>query len=238
MPFKAPIPPLRMVSTKQASGFSVSGCCWPFAIESLQSRRTAGGAACRLSVEAAGSGVLIFCATFCAHGKGRHRRLRPVIRPCARWHNRQSRAAIGAIQEWIAVAAVGGIEQFPEALLANGHVRRNEYFTRNVGLAGLDAKARASPLMACAPLKRCDECGRGGGGRSDTVPSRNGSDRALPYRLRLRSKRCRSGSSQSRGDSDERPSHERRGLKADALDNAFDDNRPRRFHVGGTPSGT
>src|SRR5262249_46656338 len=79
--------------------------------------RAAGG----LSVKAAVGGVLVLRPAGSAHWEARHRRALAVVgRP---GHNRQSGTAVGAVEERIAIAAVGGIEQFREAVRTGGHVR-------------------------------------------------------------------------------------------------------------------
>jgi hypothetical protein len=52
-------------------------------------------------------------------------------------HDREPRAALCAVDERVPVAAVGGIEQFAQALVAGGDVRRDERRARAAD-AGLD----------------------------------------------------------------------------------------------------
>src|SRR5689334_2312501 len=69
----------------------------------------------RLRVEAAVRRVVILGATLRAHVEVRHGRERTIIRYAA--HDRESRTAVRAIDERIAVAAIRRIEQLAEALV-------------------------------------------------------------------------------------------------------------------------
>jgi len=58
-----------------------------------------------------------------AHGEHGHRSARPVVRDIT--HNSEARAAIGAVDEGIAVASVLRIQQLAQAIIADSNIRRN-----------------------------------------------------------------------------------------------------------------
>ena len=70
-----------------------------------------------LGVEAAVGRVLVLGAAGGAHGKAGHRGQRPVVGDAA--HDREARPAVGAVDERVAVAAVGGVEQLAQAVRAH-----------------------------------------------------------------------------------------------------------------------
>ena len=77
----------------------------------------------RLRMEPPIRGIVVFRLAGRAHGEPRHRGLRPVIRNAPR--DCESRAAVGAVQKWIPVAAVLWVKQFPQAIRAGRRIRRN-----------------------------------------------------------------------------------------------------------------
>ena len=87
--------------------------------------RAAVRAGVRLGVEAPVGRVLVLGAAGRAHGEARHGRVRPVVRDVA--HDRESRAAVGAVRERVAEAAIGRVEQLGQAVGAGravgGHRR-------------------------------------------------------------------------------------------------------------------
>ncbi len=58
--------------------------------------------------------VIVFSLTGRAHDKASHRSVVPVVRQS--FYDRKARAAIGAVRERITVMAIGGIEDFPQAI--------------------------------------------------------------------------------------------------------------------------
>src|ERR1700730_7018888 len=59
-----------------------------------------------------------------AHGKDLHGCFFSIIRDIL--HDGEARAAVGAVDEWIAVAAVGGIKQFAHAIVTGSGIRRDK----------------------------------------------------------------------------------------------------------------
>jgi hypothetical protein len=77
----------------------------------------------RLGVIAAVGRVLVLGVTRRAHLEALHRRVLPVVRRMA--HDRQARAALCAVDEWVAVAAVVGVEELGQAPIAGGDIGRD-----------------------------------------------------------------------------------------------------------------
>ena len=86
--------------------------------------RTAGGARIRLGVKAAVGRILVLAAAVVAELERRHRRPRAVVRH--RLDDRQPGPALRAVEERVAVAAVGRVEELTEARVAGGDVRRDQ----------------------------------------------------------------------------------------------------------------
>ena len=93
-------------------------------LERHREPRPAGGTCDRLRVEAPVGRVLVLAAAVGAHREAGHRRVRPVVgnRP----HDREAGPALRAVDERVAVAAVGRVEELAQAVVARGHVRRND----------------------------------------------------------------------------------------------------------------
>jgi hypothetical protein len=75
-------------------------------------------------VEAAVAGILVLAAALVAHRKAGHRRIRAVV-----WngtHDCEAWAALRAVEERVAVAAVRRIEELAQAVVAGGDVRWHE----------------------------------------------------------------------------------------------------------------
>ncbi len=99
---------------------------WPRAPEASSSRtpRPAGRAGIGLRVEAAIAGVVVLAPAGRAHLEPGHRRGRAVVGDAA--HDREARAAVGAVDERVAEAAVGRVAQLGQAVVAGRGVRRDE----------------------------------------------------------------------------------------------------------------
>ena len=82
-------------------------------------------------MKAAIGGIVVLRLAGWAHFEARHRGLRAVVGDAAR--DGEARSAVGAVEERIAVAAVGGIEQLAQTVGAGGRVGGN---------AGADLAAR------------------------------------------------------------------------------------------------
>src|SRR6266581_1342709 len=74
-----------------------------------------------LGVKATIRRVFVLGAARSAHGEGRHGGERPVVRDGS--DDGVARSAVGAVNEGIAIAAVPGVEQFLQALLADVTIR-------------------------------------------------------------------------------------------------------------------
>ena len=115
-----------------------------------------------LRMEAPIGGILIFRLASSAHRKLRHRSLRPVVGYSPR--NREARAAIGAIQKWIAIAPVVAIEQFAQAIRAGGGIGGNAGGDAAADFAGNDAETGIAVRLDLADGHRVNarQCGRFG----------------------------------------------------------------------------
>ena len=105
-----------------------------------------GAAACatiRLGMVAPVVNIMILPVAVRAHGKADHGGLGPVIGDI--FNNRETRAAIGAVNEGIAVAPVPGVTQFPQAVLTDADVRRDQGVAEFLPLALTDLKAFVAP---------------------------------------------------------------------------------------------
>src|SRR5262249_29969170 len=122
-------------------------------IPQRQARATQGTGS-GLGVEAPVVGVFVLGAASGTEVKGRHRGACPVVRRTA--DDRQTRTAIGAVEERIAVAAVGRVEQLGQAGVAGGDVGANEDGTGAFGLAHLDAETPIAPRGTGLPANLVD----------------------------------------------------------------------------------
>ncbi len=113
--------------------------------------RPAHGAGVGLRVEAAVGGVVVLALARRAHREGRHRRERPVVGDAPR--DGEARAAVRAVDERIAEAAVARREELREAVGAGGRVGRH----RRRGPAALargDGEALRRVPPAAPPARR------------------------------------------------------------------------------------
>ena len=95
--------------------------------------RTARWATYWLRVEPTIGRIAIFARTVCAHRKLGHRRARAVVRHAA--NDRESRTAVGAIREGIAIATIQRIEDLADAVVASRDVGRNQNIALALGVA-------------------------------------------------------------------------------------------------------
>ena len=102
--------------------------------------RAACGAGVWLGVKAAVVRVVVLGPARRAHLEARHRRSRTVVGDRA--HDREPWAAVGAVDERVAVATIRGVEKLGEALLAGRHIRRDQRFRRATAGRGDDSEAR------------------------------------------------------------------------------------------------
>jgi hypothetical protein len=97
-------------------------------------------------VEAAVRGIVVLALAFGAHLEAGHRGRGAVIRNRAGYG--EARAAVGAVGERVAVAAIRRVEDLPQAVFAGGDIRRYERPSPDALPAFLDPEA----LLA----KRCE----------------------------------------------------------------------------------
>jgi hypothetical protein len=107
------------------------------AVQNAQLRPTR-WAAGRLRVKATIGRVVILGLAGRAHRKTGHRRAGSIIRRSC--DNCQARPAIGAVEKWIPVPSVTGIEQFGQAIVTCRNVRRDKHITGLINIAWLDVK--------------------------------------------------------------------------------------------------
>jgi hypothetical protein len=110
--------------------------------------RPAGWTGDWLCMKAAIAGVLIFGPAIGTHGERSHRGLRSVVRTTG--YDRQTWTAVRAIEKWIAIVAIGWIEQFRETFPASRHIRGNEDVAAKPNIARLDPEiviALSCPLF-------------------------------------------------------------------------------------------
>ena len=124
----------------------VAGLFPPFGVE-IKGPRPAHGAAVGLGVVASAADVAVFGGAGGAHGEPGHRGVGPVVgqRP----QDREPRPAVGAVDEGVAVAPVGGVGQFLQAGGAGGQVGGGQG-GRGPGGAGQDGK----PAVPAAARQR------------------------------------------------------------------------------------
>ena len=112
--------------------------------------RAAHAAGIGLRVEAAIGGIVVLRLAGCAHFEPRHRSLRAVVGNAAR--DGEARAAVGAVEERIAIAAVAGIEQLAQAIGAGGRVGGNAGADLAARIAGDDAEVLFLVLEECSRM--------------------------------------------------------------------------------------
>ena len=111
---------------------------------------TALGAGVRLGVEATVAGVLVLPPALRTHLEMDHGGSRPVVGQAP--GDREPRAAVGAVDERVPVAAIAGIEQLPDAVITGRRVGRKSRF----GPARRSAREDAKPALParCQRLDR------------------------------------------------------------------------------------
>jgi len=99
---------------------------------------TAAPAGIGLRVEAAIERIVVFGLALRAHRKYSHRGLRTVVGDPP--SDGEAWPAVGAIKKWITVPAIGGVEEFAEAIGTGSGISRNAGAYVPVSLAGDDAE--------------------------------------------------------------------------------------------------
>jgi hypothetical protein len=142
-------------------------------------RRSAHRAGVRLGVEAPVQRIGVFAQALRALGEWRHAGLCAVVGQGAR--QRVARPALRAVDEGIAVAPVGGIEQFGQAVVAGRRVGR-DCRRDTAGAAGEDAEV-VLPVDAAAGggLDALDACQRRGVGLQSLLEPRQHGRGALDF---------------------------------------------------------
>ena len=143
-----------------------------------------------LGVEPPVDGVVILRGARRAQREAAHRRVRAVVREPAR--DREARTAVGAVDERIAVAAIGGVVQLAEAVVAHRHVGRRRTCGRRRRRCSRRCGSRAPPPRSIG--RRLDGVDAGQRRPLDDESSlergRPRSRRPRPRRTRRR-RRCR-----------------------------------------------
>ena len=99
----------------------------------IEDLRPADRAAVRLRVVAAVFDVVVFPVAVRAHGEGAHGGLRPVVGDVL--DDGKARAAVGAVDEGVAIAPVPGVQQLPQAVVTDADIRGNERVALRLRLA-------------------------------------------------------------------------------------------------------
>ena len=118
-------------------------------------RGTAFRTGVRLRVEPAVAGVVVFLPASGAHLEPGHGGERAVVRHSP--HDREARAAIGAVDERVPEPPVRRIEQLGEAIGAGGAVRRDERVRLARALARDDLESRLRSRRDSADLDPLDQ---------------------------------------------------------------------------------
>ncbi len=110
------------------------------------------GAGHRLGMEAAVERVLVFGGTVRAERETRHGGVGPVVGDVT--DDGETRAAVGAVDERVAIAPIGRVEQLAQAVGADAHIRRDGHKGGRVifGMDDLEAAKAARRLPGHAQL--------------------------------------------------------------------------------------
>ena len=141
----------------------------------------------RLGVEAPVAGIVVLRRALAQSGKPAMVVLRPVVGQAKR--DGEPGAAVGAVDERVAVAPVGRVEQLGQAVLAHRHVRRHERPARRCARLLDDPEARRSPTAATAGSTSVD-AGQGWGLVDQAALEASATSPGRP-RSRRRRRRCR-----------------------------------------------
>ncbi|OQA96753.1 MAG: hypothetical protein BWY25_02215 [Chloroflexi bacterium ADurb.Bin222] len=117
------------------------------------------GAGVGLSVKAAVGGVFVLGTTGVAEREDAHGSIGPVVGDVR--DEGEARPAIRAVDEGVAVAPVGRIEQLPQAIGTSRHVRRDEHETSCLRLRMADLERRVAIRGDRCRLQRSDVRERG-----------------------------------------------------------------------------
>ena len=109
-------------------------------------------------MEAAVARVVVFGLALRAHRERLHRGVRAVVGQG--FDDAETRAAVGAVGEWITMAAVLGIEDFAQAIRAGGDVRKHQRGFVPAGFAGADFKCRVTGGVEPRSFETLDETAR------------------------------------------------------------------------------
>ena len=148
----------------------------------IEDLRPADRAAVRLGVIAAVLNVVVLPVAVRAHGEGAHGGLRPVVGDIL--DDGKARAAVGAVDERIAVAPVRGIQQLAQAVVTDADIRGNEGVAQRLALTRQDLEIRKVLELfgiACLDLLDHGELRRVFGQLGDKALERP----PLPFQLQL-----------------------------------------------------
>ena len=65
----------------------------------------------------------VFAFAIGTHGKWSHGRFGAIIKNI--FYDREARSAVGAVDEWITIAPIGRVEEFAQAIVADGDIGRD-----------------------------------------------------------------------------------------------------------------
>jgi hypothetical protein len=142
--------------------------------------RAADRAGIGLGVKAPVRRVIIFPLAVRAHGEDAHGGVGPVVRDVG--DDGEAGAAVGAVDEGIAVAAVGRVEKLPQAVWAGGYIRRDEQVLAGHLFGGANGEIRIALHRGGLYLEGDDVAPAGAAGAE--APARSGptAPPALPPR--------------------------------------------------------
>src|SRR5579859_3799158 len=120
--------------------------------------RTANRAGIRLGVKTAVRRISVLRLALRTHGECLHRSVRAIVGQ--RLDDAETRAAMGAVCERIAVTTIFRVEHFTEALRARGNVRQHQRRLVTAGPALTDFKAGIANRIKPRSFKTLDETAR------------------------------------------------------------------------------
>ncbi|MPM33510.1 hypothetical protein SDC9_80086 [bioreactor metagenome] len=120
-----------------------------YAPREKRQRGAADRAGIRLGMKAAVCRIVIFALAGCALDKLPHARVYTVIGNIL--HDGEPRTAVGAVDEGVAIAPVGGVKQFPPAVVAQRNIGRDQRAAL-ASLAGTDGEAALARYGDDAPF--------------------------------------------------------------------------------------
>ena len=153
MPLTATIEPSTKPTRPRRAGHPEPRPRLPSSVFPNRQPRSTAGTRVRLRVIPPIRRILVLRPARAAHLEPRHRRQRPVVGDAA--HDREPRAAVGAVDERVAVAPVGRVEQLAQAVVACRRVGSDGRVRAAARRARRDREARGPRrLGGLAPTTR------------------------------------------------------------------------------------